>query len=124
MTKYAMMIFTVLLSQRLAKDGVTVAAFEPGMVRTAIVRTDLLAILTSWVLSNFLPFLIASPETGALTGVWLALLPEDQASSMNGKLFGDLMERPIPPQLQRDLLSGEAVKLWALSENVTKIAYA
>lgn len=92
-SKFAQVMYTMELSKRVDSNRVTVNCMEPGMVKTDIYRYDPIAMFFfKGLLSLFAPFLLLTPEEGAVTGVWLALSPDVHA--VTGKVFADLHEIP------------------------------
>jgi NAD(P)-dependent dehydrogenase (short-subunit alcohol dehydrogenase family) len=90
---------TVELAERLAPQGVTVNAYHPGAVRTAMVKKlpwhlRMLATPVSWF--------FRTPSGGADTAVWLASSPELQDAT--GAYYFDRKLQALPP----DAASSEA----------------
>ena len=102
-----------LLARQLALDlrpvGIVVNCVHPGMVSTAIGRDDWLSGLVLNTMRSLFPFLLLTPQQGALTALWAALSQE--VTGATGRFLYDLAEDPVSWVLQRDLANGKGVEL-------------
>ena len=96
-TKFANVLFTVELANRLQGKPITANALHPGVVQT-----------------NLYPHGI-SPEEGAQTSVYLATA--DDVAGVTGKYF--VKHRPTAPSYTADPY--ESRKLWEISEGLTGV---
>jgi NAD(P)-dependent dehydrogenase (short-subunit alcohol dehydrogenase family) len=103
--KLANLLFTRELARRLAGTRVTVNAFHPGAVGTAIYRE------TPGFFSRLINLFMLSPRQGADTGTWLATAPELEKTS--GEYFVKRRKK-AGSAASRDMT--EAARLWSLSE--------
>lgn len=89
-SKYAILLWSVYLAEKLAVRGITVQAVHPGVVRTGIFSQrkwyDVLINTVMW------PFMI-SVEQGALPLLQLALEP--LGAERTGRYFKGMKEKPL-----------------------------
>lgn len=113
-SKLANLLFTRELARRLAGSGVTANCLHPGAVATGLGRNN-----GSWaraIISLIAPF-FRTPERGAETTIHLATSPDVQAVS--GAYFANCRPK-TPSAAARDDVA--ALRLWELSESLTRIA--
>ncbi len=113
-SKLAQMFFTIELADELKGKGVTVNAAHPGRIATNIWQGERL--LTN-IVAKFIMRKSVSPETGAKTGLYLALSPE--VAGVSGKLYHekevlDYSQACLDGELRKALskASFEAVAPW------------
>jgi NAD(P)-dependent dehydrogenase (short-subunit alcohol dehydrogenase family) len=110
-SKFANILFTYELAQRLKSSGVTVNALHPGWVKTNIGRNNGLIFR---LLMPLVQFNAISTHKGAQTMIYLASSPE--VDGLSGKYF--YKNQPIPSDL--GTYDGEAARrLWAISLQMT-----
>ena len=103
--KLANLLFTRELARRMAGTRVTVNAFHPGAVATAIYRE------TPGLFARILGAFMLSPKQGADTAVWLATAPE--LEKVTGEYF---VKRKRQPGTSSSRNMADAARLWMLSE--------
>jgi len=109
-SKLENILFTFELSRRLVGTGVTANCLFPGPTRTRFGNNlDGLAALFGLFMQNF-P-LLASPEKGARTAVYLASSPE--VAGISGRFYFRCRETPTKP-ITHDV--DIARRLWGVSE--------
>jgi NAD(P)-dependent dehydrogenase (short-subunit alcohol dehydrogenase family) len=115
-SKLLNVLFTAELARRLAGTGVTANCLHPGFVRTSLGRD------VTGVLGTVLPMILRlrpGPEAGARTSVYLASSPE--VAGVTGGYFVNC--KPAEPgALAKDTQA--AARLWALSEDLVRLAAA
>ena len=105
-SKLAVILFSRLLSNKLAGTGITVNAFHPGVISTELGREG------GFMTKLFFKLFGKSPAKGADTLVWLASSIE--ASAINGEYVANRAVKKITDQsYDMDL----AEKTWALAED-------
>lgn len=103
-TKLALWLFTRELSQRLADEGITVNAADPGIVSTNIIRMDMWFDPLTDIF--FRPF-IRKPRQGAATAV--SLLLDEQWEGVTGQMFASCKPRKLK---EKYLDHPQAKQLW------------
>lgn len=114
-SKLANVLFTRELDRRWGPQGVTAAAFHPGMVRTQWGHTGPTAV--RFVVRSPLRRAMRSPEKGADTLVWLATATPGTDWRSGGYYQDRRPARPSPLADDADLAAG----LWAYSEAATAV---
>lgn len=106
-SKSANILFTVELARRLAGTGVTANALHPGVVATNLAST--MPAPLRWIVTLLKP-VMASPEQGAETSIYLATSPE--VDGVTGRYFVKCREATADaPATDAD----RARRLWARS---------
>lgn len=112
-TKLANVMFTMELSRRLASDGITVNAADPGLVRTGFARPQG---PYTWFMNRQLRWFGRHPRDGARGVVFLA--SSGGAVGITGGYFADESRVAAAPA---SCDSGAARRLWALSASLTGV---
>lgn len=99
-SKHMLTSFTYLLSDKLKDTGITVNCIHPGLVKTALAKSDY-----PFPMNVIVPivdlFIGESPELAADTPVWLALSKE--ANSINGEyVHHRKIKKSWPPTRDKD----------------------
>jgi NAD(P)-dependent dehydrogenase (short-subunit alcohol dehydrogenase family) len=114
-SKLANLLFVYELARRLEGSGVTVNAFNPGLVRTNI-RMD-----GGWLIGAVKramnKFSGLSPEQGADTGIWLASSPD--VEGISGRYF-QRRQAVHSSRASYDVASQQ--RLWHISEELTELS--
>ncbi|MGB9666612.1 MAG: SDR family oxidoreductase [Candidatus Cryosericum sp.] len=116
-SKLANLLFTYELARRLEGSGVTVNAFNPGLVRTNICMDSGWLIRTAKLVMD--RFSGISPEEGADTGIWLA--SSSDVEGITGRYF---QRRHAARSSGASYDRTAQQRLWHISEELTGIASA
>jgi NAD(P)-dependent dehydrogenase (short-subunit alcohol dehydrogenase family) len=111
-SKLANILFTLELSRRLARSGVTANSLHPGTVRTGYGADGDARGLLALGIKIAAPFFL-SPAKGARTSIYLASSPE--VEGVSGEYFVKCKARP-PRRPARD--PEAAARLWQVSEEL------
>jgi NAD(P)-dependent dehydrogenase (short-subunit alcohol dehydrogenase family) len=114
-SKLANLLFVYELARRLEGSGVTVNAFNPGLVRTNICMDSGWLIGTVKRMMN--RFAGLSPEEGADTGIWLASSPD--VEGVSGRYF-QRRQAVHSSRASYDVASQQ--RLWHISEVLTGVS--
>lgn len=108
-SKFANVLFTLSLAEKLKDDKVSVYAAHPGGIRTQIYRGDpFVNRIMNQILPIVLPWSLLEPIDGSLTPLYLAFHTPKEGK---GKYFADLREQPMNPYATK----AEADLLWSKS---------
>jgi len=118
-SKLANVLFTKALAHRLTSTGITCNTLHPGAVSTTLGSTDKGWFLTmaAFLIKHF-PVFFKTPEQGAATSIYLA--GSDVVTNITGKYFVDCKQVPLKPVGEN---MQEALRLWALSEEMSNFTY-
>lgn len=104
-SKYALLLFSLELAERLRGRGISVNAIHPGVLRTTIMFTG------RWydplIDALLLPFYL-SPEEGAARV--LSLADDDRWKGSSGLYFEGSRPRPLPPRWREGPERGELLR--------------
>jgi NAD(P)-dependent dehydrogenase (short-subunit alcohol dehydrogenase family) len=114
-SKLANLLFVYELARRLEGSGVTVNAFNPGLVRTNICMDS--GWLIGTVKRTMNKFSGLSPEQGADTGIWLASSPD--VEGVSGRYF-QRRQAVRSSRASYDMASQQ--RLWHISEELTELS--
>ena len=114
-SKLANLLCVYELARRLEGSGVTVNAFNPGLVRTNICMDSGWLIGTVKRMMN--RFAGLSPEQGADTGIWLASSPD--VEGVSGRYF-QRRQAVRSSRASYDVASQQ--RLWHISEELTELS--
>jgi len=117
-SKLANILFTTELQRRLEGKKIYVNAAHPGAVATELSRHLNNGFLLGLILPVLTRLFAVTPETGALTQMYLATHPDIEEKEIKGRYFVPTAVEGNPSQYAKD--EDLAKKLWEFTENLLK----